>query len=137
MRVDETPPVDCVPASGSTFAIGTTTVTCTATDADDSNSPVTASFTVTVNGALAQLQDPLLPDVKAIPASLGRLILVNDVNGMINNLQHGNTVQVCSDLSFIGLVVQEWSGPLMTTAEANTILADISQISAVIGCNQT
>ena len=90
---------------------------------------------MTVNGALAQLQDPLLPDVKAIPASLGRLILVNEVNGMINNLQHGNTVQVCSDLTFMGLVVQEWSGALMTTAQANTILADISQISAVLGCN--
>ncbi len=134
---DETPPVVCLPASGSTFAIGTTTVTCTATDADDSNSPVTATFTITVNGALAQLQDPLLSDVKAIPASLGRLILVNDVNGMINNLQHGNTVQVCSDLTFMGLVVQEWSGALMTTAQADTILADISQIIAVLGCNAT
>ena len=134
---DETPPVVCLPASGSTFAIGTTTVTCTATDADDSNSPVTATFSVTVNGALAQLQDPLLPDVKAIPASLGRLILVNGINGMINNLQHGNTAQVCSDLTFMGLVVQEWSGALMTTAQADTILADISQISAVLGCNAT
>jgi hypothetical protein len=42
--------VACSPASGSLFPIGTTTVTCTATDADDSNSPVTASFTVTVVG---------------------------------------------------------------------------------------
>ena len=127
--------VNCDHPSGSTFAIGTTTVTCTATDADDSNSPVHASFSVTVNGALAQLQDPLLSDVKAIPASLGRLILVNDVNGMINNLQHGNTVQVCSDLTFMGLVVQEWSGALMTTAQGDTILGDINQISAVLGCN--
>jgi hypothetical protein len=43
------PPVNCSPASGSTFAIGNTTVTCTASDSDDSNSPVSASFTVTVN----------------------------------------------------------------------------------------
>jgi predicted outer membrane repeat protein len=42
-------PVNCSPASGSTFAIGTTTVTCTVSDSDDSNSPVSASFTVTVN----------------------------------------------------------------------------------------
>jgi HYR domain len=131
----ETPTVGCLPASGSTFAIATTTVTCTVSDSDDSNSPVSASFTVTVNGALAQLQDPLLPDVKAMPASLGRLILANDVNGMINNLQHGNTVQVCSDLSFMGLVVQEWSGALMTTAQADTILADVNRIGAVLGCN--
>jgi hypothetical protein len=44
----ETPTVGCDPASGSTFAIGTTTVTCTASDSDDANSPVQATFTVTV-----------------------------------------------------------------------------------------
>jgi hypothetical protein len=40
--------VSCSQASGSTFAIGTTMVTCTATDADDLNSPITQSFNVTV-----------------------------------------------------------------------------------------
>ena len=133
----ETPPVVCLPGSGSLFVIGTTTVTCTATDTDDANSPVTATFTVTVNGALAQLQDPLLSDVRAIPASIGRLILVNDVNGMIHDLQAGRTATVCSDLTFMELVVQEWSGALMTTAQGNTILADVNQISAVLGCNTT
>jgi hypothetical protein len=44
----ETPAVSCAPASGSVFPIGTTTVTCTATDRDDANSPVGATFTVTV-----------------------------------------------------------------------------------------
>jgi hypothetical protein len=43
------PAVNCTPASGSVFPIGTTTVTCTATDSDDSNSPVSQTFTVTVN----------------------------------------------------------------------------------------
>ncbi len=133
----ETPTVGCVPASGSLFAIGTTTVTCTATDADDSNSPVTATFTITVNGALAQLQNPLLSDVRAIPATIGRRILVNDVNGMIHDLQAGRTATVCSDLNFMTLVVQAWSGDLMTTAQGDTILADISQIIAVLGCNAT
>jgi hypothetical protein len=38
--------VNCVPASGSTFPLGTTTVTCTATDA--ASSTATCSFTVTV-----------------------------------------------------------------------------------------
>jgi len=47
----ETPTVGCNPASGSTFPVGTTTVTCTATDGDDTNSPVTTTFTVTVNRA--------------------------------------------------------------------------------------
>jgi uncharacterized delta-60 repeat protein len=50
--------VSCTPASGSSFPIGTITVTCTATDADDLNSPVTASFTVTVTP----------PEVAVLPA---------------------------------------------------------------------
>jgi hypothetical protein len=47
------PPVNCTPASGSTFAIGTTTVTCTVSDSDDLNSPVSQSFQVTVNPVLS------------------------------------------------------------------------------------
>lgn len=43
---DPAPVVTCVPASGSTFTAGTTTVTCTARDA--SGNTTTATFTVTV-----------------------------------------------------------------------------------------
>ncbi len=41
--------VTCAPASGSTFAIGATTVNCTATDADEAPGTASQSFTVTVN----------------------------------------------------------------------------------------
>ena len=44
--VDATPTVVCVPESGSTFPLGTTPVTCTATD--DSNNTSSGSFNVTV-----------------------------------------------------------------------------------------
>jgi galactose oxidase-like protein/HYR domain-containing protein len=43
------PAVTCLPSSGSTFPIGTSTVTCTATDSDDTPSTITTSFQVTVN----------------------------------------------------------------------------------------
>jgi PKD domain/HYR domain len=43
-----TPSISCTPASGSTFAIGITTVTCTARSADDTPSTATGTFTVTV-----------------------------------------------------------------------------------------
>ncbi|TMF44705.1 MAG: HYR domain-containing protein, partial [Chloroflexi bacterium] len=49
--VDEdagTPAVSCTPASGSIFPIGTTTVTCGASDGDDTPSTVTATFRVIV-----------------------------------------------------------------------------------------
>ena len=53
---DSTPPApSCTPASGSVFSIGATTVTCTATDPDDANGPVSVTFTVTVHGAAGQL----------------------------------------------------------------------------------
>ncbi len=42
------PAVSCAPESGSTFAVGTTTVTCTASSADDSPATVSATFAVTV-----------------------------------------------------------------------------------------
>ncbi|HUG34846.1 MAG TPA: HYR domain-containing protein, partial [Anaerolineales bacterium] len=45
-NLDNSPTVTCLPASGSTFAIGTTTVSCSATD--DANNSSTESFTITV-----------------------------------------------------------------------------------------
>lgn len=44
----DAPPVSCDHASGATYPIGQTTVTCSATDSDDLQ-PATGSFTVTVN----------------------------------------------------------------------------------------
>lgn len=49
--VDGPLPATCTPASGSTFPIGTTTVTCTATDS--SSNTGSASFTVTVVNAVS------------------------------------------------------------------------------------
>ncbi|MGC8952805.1 HYR domain-containing protein, partial [Chloroflexus sp.] len=43
--------VTCTPASGSTFPLGTTTVTCTATDA--AGNTASGSFTITVTSASA------------------------------------------------------------------------------------
>ena len=56
--VDPSPVVTCVPASGSVFPLGTTTVTCTARDA--SNKTTTGHFTITV-------QDKI-PPVLTVPA---------------------------------------------------------------------
>jgi predicted extracellular nuclease len=47
--VDASPLVDCLPTSGSTFALGTTTVNCTATD--DATNSSNGSFDITVTAA--------------------------------------------------------------------------------------
>jgi hypothetical protein len=58
--VDTSPNVGCSPASGSTFAIGSTQVTCTATDAAGNSR--SASFTVTVADTT--------PPVLTVPANI-------------------------------------------------------------------
>jgi X-Pro dipeptidyl-peptidase len=47
---DPSPDISCTPASGSTFGVGQTRVTCTATDAN--GNVATKTFTVTVRGLL-------------------------------------------------------------------------------------
>ena len=58
--VDPNPTVGCSPASGSSFALGSNTVTCTATDASRNSSQ--ASFTITVT-------DTTKPVLIGIPSS--------------------------------------------------------------------
>ena len=57
--VDASPTVGCLPASGSTFAPGATTVTCTATDA--SGNSATATFVVSVGPEAAPPASESLP----------------------------------------------------------------------------
>lgn len=54
--IDSEPSVSCTPASGSTFPLGTTSVTCTATDAAGNSAQ--ASFDVTVRDTTAPLLTP-------------------------------------------------------------------------------
>ena len=67
-----TPTVACLPASGTMFAVGTTTVTCTATDADDVSS--VATFTVTVLAAAAPV-----PPTGSAPPPLPLLVVAAGV----------------------------------------------------------
>jgi len=62
--VDVTDPVVCTPASGSTFALGTTTVNCSSTDAHGNTA--LGSFTVTVNDTTP----PTIQSVTATPSNL-------------------------------------------------------------------
>ena len=130
----ETPPVVCLPASGSLFVIGTTTVTCTATDADDSNSPVIATFTVTVTGAQGQSQ-ALRVVVSALPSSTAKTVLSVQLADAIAAEQAGNTSRVCLDLSgLVRAAEQEQAYGRLTAAQAAQIISAADQIAAVVGC---
>jgi len=69
--VDPAPTVGCTPPSGSAFDLGTTTVTCTATDATGNSS--SATFNVTVKLAAPTLTGTWAKPLDAgVPALIGR-----------------------------------------------------------------
>jgi hypothetical protein len=77
--VDSTPTVGCSKASGSVFPVGTTTVTCTATD--DSQNTATGTFHVTVDvvpahSATAAWGEPVAGSGLTFSANRGRTIPV-------------------------------------------------------------
>jgi hypothetical protein len=82
---DPNPVVACLPASGSTFDLGTTTVTCTATDAAGNAASGRFDVTVRQQPATATWGSPLDGDaVPALVGQLGRTIplkLVGDTGG--------------------------------------------------------
>ncbi len=128
----ESAPVVCLPASGSSFPIGLTTVTCTATDADDTNSPVQAQFTVTVT---TPLQGEFI-DVGALPPSTVRTVLTVQVGDAITAFANGNTGRVCLDLTGIirtaGHRADLW--PAHKQAGHSHHLRHRYRIGALLGC---
>lgn len=126
------PSVACNPASGSTFAIGTTKVTCTATDSDDTNSPISATFDVTVKGAVAQLND-LQQAVDSLGLGHKQASYDTQLQAVLTDLNTSNGL-ACGDLGAFINHVHAQSGKQLTTAQANHFIAAATQIQAVIGC---
>jgi hypothetical protein len=133
------PPVSCDPASGSTFVIGVTTVTCTVTDSDDTNSPVSAQFTVMVKSAAAQVSDllatvngyisPALPVAQKTP-------LDNKLQAVQTDLTGPQPTEACSGLSgFIGYVNAQTGHGGVTATRASALIAAAKNIQAVLGCS--
>jgi HYR domain len=129
------PSVNCNPASGSIFPIGTTKVTCTASDSDDLNSPVSQSFTVTVNGAATQVNNTITL-VNSFHLSPGGIQTSFDsqLQSVQTDLSNNNTAQACSDLTSFINHAQAQSGKHLTVSQANQLIAAAEQIQAVLGC---
>jgi hypothetical protein len=126
--------VSCTPASGSTFAIGTTKVTCTASDSDDTNSPVSGSFTVTVKGAAAQVSD-LINTVNSYHLSSSlQNALDNKLKDTLTAINAGQTTTACSELTDFSGYVQSHTGKGLTSSQATQLIAAAKQVQAVLGC---
>jgi hypothetical protein len=130
---DPNPTVDCQPASGSTFEIGTTTVECTATNAN--NMTAHGSFNVTVRGANHQLTD-LEEYVRVLELNRGiERSLTVKLQHALNALDEGDIEAACEHLTDFQNQVRALSGKQITEAEANALLASSEQIKNVIGCS--
>ncbi|HEX6132074.1 MAG TPA: HYR domain-containing protein, partial [Actinomycetota bacterium] len=128
--VDGSVAVTCSPASGSTFAVGATTVTCTATDAAGNTG--SRSFTVTVRGPVALATD------------LCAYITTNNL-GPGNSLKAkcaaartaivaGYTDDACSTLQALLNEVRAQRGKKLTLAQADRITAEATRIRTILGC---
>jgi len=123
-----TPAPSCFPASGSQFPIGTTTVTCTATDPDDSNSPVTTSFAVNVEGAAAQLAD-LHQAVQGVGPGKS---LANKIAKAQAYVAAGDSTHASSTLTAFINEVTAQSGKSVPASQAAQFIADAKRIQAVL-----
>ena len=120
---DPSPVVACMPASGSTFVIGTTTVRCTATD--DSGNTATASFDVHVEDASEQVAD---------------LIVAVQRAGLEHGIETALVAKLSHDpgcdqlLAFETLVANAARVGHVSPTDSDAWTADAERISAVEGC---
>ncbi len=121
----------CSPASGSTFAIGTTTVDCTATDA--AGNATTAAFAVTVVGAAGQIVELIDKTIRFLDRPGLSAALKATLQASVDSVIAGRRTVACTGLRLYMLAVQV-AGNAFTNAERSELLADARRIRAVIAC---
>jgi streptogramin lyase len=126
--VDPSPVVACDPASGTTYAIGTTTVDCTTTDA--SLNVGYGSFTVHVKGAGEQLSD-LVTAVTGVGPGAS---LVNKVSEAQAGLAADDVAGACGVLDALIHEVDSQAGKKIPAGQGTALIGAANQIGNVIGC---
>jgi Tol biopolymer transport system component len=120
--------LNCVPASGSTFPIGTTTVVCNASDTHGNTS--SASFTVHVKGAAEQLAD-LLTAVTGIGPGTSLADKVSQVQAYVNA---NESTDACSTLTALINQLKALSGNSIPSTQAMALVTTAQRIKSVLGC---
>ena len=116
--VDGSVPVTCDPASGSTFPVGTTTVTCSAKDA--AGNATQGTFTVTVK---AQAQPAPQPSLDDLLAQLRAAVL-----------RGGSPQKACNALNVIENQIRARTGKTITQRQADQYLAAARFAAALLRC---
>jgi hypothetical protein len=102
-------------------------VECAATDA--SGNTATGSFTVTVQGAAAQLTDQL-----ALVGSTGGGSFADQLENVLASLTAGNETAACGSLGAYAHHLHAQAGKQFSSSQATTLIANATRIEAVIGC---
>jgi uncharacterized repeat protein (TIGR01451 family) len=126
----------CSPPSGSVFPIGTTTVTCTATDTSGNHS-TPCSFTVRVKTAAQVIQD-LITRVQALTPPLTG----TQSQGLVSKLQaalaavNDNKINVaCNKLGdFISQLTGLINNGTLTSAQGQPLLNSAAHVRNTLGC---
>jgi hypothetical protein len=119
--------VTCDPGAGSTFPIGTTTVSCQSTDAHGNTG--VASFTIAVRGASQQINV-----LAASLAGIGGGSFARQLSSVQQAFSSGRTTAACGALNAFMNHVRAQSGKQVTTAQADQALAAARRVAAVMGC---
>lgn len=120
--------VSCTPPSGSTFPIGITVVSCSATD--HGGRTAHGEFPVTVRGAGEQLAS-LLDKVRGVGP--GRSLAAK-LRTAQQALGVGDVAGACSALRDFLRHVETHTGKSITPTQAEEFTSDALRIAAVIGC---
>ena len=124
--------VSCTPASGSTFPIGSTSVSCSATDGSGNSS--SCGFTVTVKGAAGQISALVtLVNSFNLPAGIQNSFVAKLQNALAS-INAGNVTAACNQLNAFINETQAQSGKALTVDQANQLITSANRIKAVIGC---
>ena len=124
--------VTCSPVSGSTFAVGTTTVTCIATDG--SGNTATCSLTVKVKSAAEQVGDlSALVQSMLIETGIQNALYVKLQNALTSNIA-GKQSAACGALKAFLNEVNAQAGKKLTQAQASQLTGEGTRIKALLGC---
>lgn len=130
---DSVATVTCAPASGATFPIAVTTVQCSSRDA--SGNLAKNSFTVRVKGAAEQIAD-LVDKIRGMAslaplASSIRVQLESMATAAITNKK----TQACAGVPLVIAAIKlAVTRKYLTTAQGDSLIADVQRIKSVIGC---
>jgi len=119
--------VSCSPASGDTFAVGSRSVTCTASDAAGNSS--SKSFNVEVLGVAAQLRTLLQYVIDLNLASGSGNPLINQLRAVGD----GSDLQGCTKMNdFLNLLAKKSAD--VTDTEYNYMISEATRIMTDMGC---